>query len=132
VDSLRDVPPPSSLSVLSRAELEALLIELFGEIAALRQTNGELREEIARLKSLKGRPDIKPGGMEKGAGSSKAIWRGVGALTPGEGRMPLTFPVLTSRCRTSTTPIAATTSPKWRSRCGTGRNTRRGCVGAAA
>jgi hypothetical protein len=86
VDSLHDVPPPSSLSGLSRTELEALLIELFGEIAALQQTNGELREEIARLKGLKGRPTIKPSGMDKGTGPSKPAWRkkqrGRGKVTP--------------------------------------------------
>jgi hypothetical protein len=83
VDSLRDVPPPSSLSGLSRAELEALLVGLFGEIAALKQTNSELREEIARLKGLKGRPDIKPSGMDKGTGPSRRKkQRGRGKVTP--------------------------------------------------
>jgi hypothetical protein len=86
VDSLHDVPPPPSLSELSRTELEALLIELFGEITALKQTNDELREEIARLKGLKGRPDIKPSGMDKGTGPSKPArrekQRGRGKVTP--------------------------------------------------
>ena len=50
MDSLHHVPPPPALSGLSRPELEALLVELFGEVAALKQTNSDLREEIARLK----------------------------------------------------------------------------------
>jgi hypothetical protein len=48
------VPSPPSLSDLSRPELEALLIELFGKVAALEKIVGEQREEIARLKGVEG------------------------------------------------------------------------------
>jgi hypothetical protein len=86
VDSLHHVPPPSTLSALSRAELEALLVELLGEVEALKQLAGEQREEITRLKGLKGRPTIKPSGMEKGTGPAKPggaeKHRGRGKVTP--------------------------------------------------
>jgi Transposase IS66 family len=87
VDSLRHVLPPPALSALSRPELEALLVELLGKVATLTQTVAELREEIARLKGLKGRPNIKPSGMDKGTEPPKPSKnekrrRGRGKVTP--------------------------------------------------
>ena len=74
------------LSRLSRSELEALLVDLFVEVSALKQVVGEQREEIARLKGLKGRPTIRPSGMDQATGSAKSgKWRksrGRGKVTP--------------------------------------------------
>ena len=60
------------ISVLGLEELKALLLEVLEDNARLKAENAALREEIARLKGLKGRPELKPSGMEKATEPSGA------------------------------------------------------------
>ena len=54
------------LSGLPRGELEVLAERLLAENAALKQAIAELRAEVVALKGLKGRPRVKPSGLDKG------------------------------------------------------------------
>src|SRR5919106_3503706 len=59
------LPRDVDVAAASPEELRRLVAELLGEVARLREENAALREEIARLKGHKGRPKIKPSGMER-------------------------------------------------------------------
>jgi len=63
VVSMTGAPP--DVDRIGTDELRRLLIEALGKVAGLAAENAALREEIARLKGLKGRPSIKPSGMEQ-------------------------------------------------------------------
>src|SRR3954454_2866844 len=58
-------PEKIALSGLPRGELEALVERLLEENAALRRGGAGLQAEGATLKGVKGRPEVKPSGMEK-------------------------------------------------------------------
>src|SRR3954465_7310163 len=74
------------LSGLSRGELEALAERLLAENAALKQAIAELRAEVATLKGVKGRPKVKPRGMEKAPGPGP-VGKGRGAKADKAGRL---------------------------------------------
>src|SRR6478672_4083737 len=64
---------------LGIADLKRLLLEALTKLAELTAENAALREEIARLKGLKGRPAIKPSrpsGMEEATSPKPAPAKG--------------------------------------------------------
>src|ERR1700676_3325501 len=91
---------PPDVDRIDADELRRLLIEALGKVAGLTAENAALREEIARLKGLKGRPSIKPSGMEQASepkpptGGGKRRGRGQGGR-PAEARA---VAAVASRC----------------------------------
>ena len=97
---------PAALAGLSRAELQARVVALTaqvaaltgrmqalmdetaalrGKVSALQQVVTAQREEIARLKRVKGRPVIKPSGLDQPTGRQRrghARWPGRGKVIP--------------------------------------------------
>ncbi len=56
---------PPDIDALDPEGLKQLCLQLLEGIAALRAENAALRQEIARLKGLKGPPSLKPSGMDR-------------------------------------------------------------------
>jgi hypothetical protein len=77
------VTTPPALDGLPPAWRE-LVLKLLAENTEQKRLIAELREEVARLKGLTGRPSIKPSGMEQGtpAPDKRAGRRGRGKATP--------------------------------------------------
>lgn len=71
---------------LSNAELRALVVAFFEKVSDLERTVAAQRDEIARLKGLKGRPDIKPSGMEQATSDQP---KGTGRRFGRRGKKPL-------------------------------------------
>ena len=69
---------PRSIDGLGLEDLKSLLVQVLEDNARLKTENAELRDEIARLKGVNGRPKLKPSGMEKATAPAAKTKRKVG------------------------------------------------------
>ena len=75
---------------LGLEELRAVVVKLLEANARLSEENLALREEIARLKGLKGRPQLKPSGMEQASEKQAHTLRQPGRRGPSHAKLKLT------------------------------------------
>ena len=103
-------PELPNLEDLSAAELRSLVVSLLGTVAQLEAKVAALTEEIARLKRLKGRPNLKPSGMEKGTDTPPAPSGGTGRPKRRDPRPPKSARLIVDEDRV--VPLAP--QPGWR------------------
>ena len=98
---------PDALNDLSNTDLKALVLELLGEVAVLKQVVAEQRDEIARLKGGSGRPTIKPNkpsGMEQ---SSEQKAQSSGGMRRGRGGKKLSRVAVEDRVVAAAVPAGS-------------------------
>jgi Transposase IS66 family len=95
---------PPDVDRIDTDELRRLLIEALGKVAGLTAENAALREEIARLKGLKGRPSIKPSGMEQASEPKRPTGAG---KRRGRGRKQLRRVAIEDRVLTAEVPAGS-------------------------
>src|SRR3954454_7387367 len=103
-------PALPNLEDLSAVELRSLVVSLLGTVAQLEAKVAALSEEIARLKRLKGRPNLKPSGMEKGTDPPPAPSGGTGRPKRRDPRPPKSARLIVDEDRV--VPLAP--QPGWR------------------
>src|SRR3954452_4989767 len=103
----KDLP---NLEDLSAAELRSLVVSLLGTVAQLEAKVAALTDENARLKGLKGRPNLKPSGMEKGTDAASAPSGGTGRPKRRDPRPPKSARLIVDEDRV----VPLTPQPGWR------------------
>lgn len=101
-------PASYALHDLSNSDLKELVLELLGEVAALKQIVAEQRDEIARLKGGSGRPNIKPSkpsGMEQA--SAHKVRPSAGDKRRGRGKKKLSRVAVEDRVVTAAVPAGS-------------------------
>src|SRR4051794_15445578 len=103
-------PALPNLEDLSAVELRSLVVSLLGTVAQLEAKVAALTEEIAQLKRLKGRPNLKPSGMEKGTDTPPAPSGGTGRPKRRDPRPPKSARLIVDDERV----VPLTPQPGWR------------------